>query len=866
MSVIPLSAARNGYPQMFSDRALASTWQSSGQGSLHRQRAGCIARVLLLASVIFAVISTAYAEPTPQVQCHLDPIVGALIAVPGSECSGMARTLGCLKDQSTDDLSVILDYSGDAGLLASTGAKVRTRLGSIYTADIPPDKLSAISSLGGLRYMRAAKLFHPMLDVSVPETGASLVRSGTPPNWTGYTGKGVITGFVDSGIDVNHQDFRNASGGSRVLYIWDQTTGTGGANHPSGYTYGTEWTKAQIDAGQCTQRDTAGHGSAVAGTAAGDGSATGNGWPAYRYVGMAPEADIIMVKTTYYDDKIVDGMNYIKAKANAAGKPFVINLSLGSEMGAHDGTDLLERTIDQISGQGAVVCTATGNSRSTDTAHYVHAEWTVPSRNSAVTANMNVPSNRANPFLLDIWYEGNDTMDYTVTTPNGYTVNMPTGFSTGGYYTTADGGIWLDNASGGKNAYDGDRECFIAIQNAIAGTWKITATGKTITQGGHSEAWIEASQNVYWATYGNNVRSCTIPGTSNSVITVGGYLTKSHWTNPDGTVRGWDSTYGEFYSAGGEGPTRDGRQKPDLSVPTTRIAAAKSANSTPSSTDIVEDGVHSVVTGTSMAVPHAVGAVALLLQKDPTATAAEIKSRLLSTARSDSQTGAVPNAMWGYGRILLSAAMALTPLYTTIISSAKAEPNGAPVKMPGQVVSAGYTQMGDRFYIENNDKSSGIQVRVGSGTLPDEKDVVTISGSVNVIDGERAITGAAVTRTGVGTGAVPKALGMVNRDLGGSSLGSTPGITGASALNNIGLLVRVWGRVTYIGTDHFRIWDGYLNPDGSQYEIKVRCPGLTKPTSTTQYAIVTGISSLELSGSTTIPLIRIRKQADLVYY
>lgn len=135
-------------------------------------------------------------------------------------------------------------------------------------------------------------------------------------------------------------------------------------------------------------------------------------------------------------------------------------------------------------------------------------------------------------------------------------------------------------------------------------------------------------------------------------------------------------------------------------------------------------------------------------------------------------------------------------------------------------VSAGCSQMGDRFYIENDDRSSGIQVRMVSGTQPEEADVVIIVGTINVVDGERAITDASVIRTGIGTGVVPNALGMVNRDLVGSDLGATPGITGASALNNIGLLVRVRGRVTDIGTDYFRVCDGDMTLDGSQYEIR----------------------------------------------
>ncbi|MCX6376568.1 MAG: hypothetical protein NTU88_11140 [Armatimonadetes bacterium] len=122
-------------------------------------------------------------------------------------------------------------------------------------------------------------------------------------------------------------------------------------------------------------------------------------------------------------------------------------------------------------------------------------------------------------------------------------------------------------------------------------------------------------------------------------------------------------------------------------------------------------------------------------------------------------------------------------------------------------------------------------------------------------------------RNAVMTGIVhTAAAGMVNRDLGGAALGLIPGITGGAGLNNVGLLVRAWGKVKYIGSDYFNISDGYGIGGQSYREIKVRCPGLTKPSSTSQYAVVSGISSLELSGSTAIPTIRVRKQTDLVYY
>lgn len=815
-------------------------------------------RTLLVVSILLLILAGLLAAAEESPIDHLGPILRSLVLTPPSVLLS-AIPIG---DQAApDELSVIIDYEGDAQALREAGAMIGTQLGSIITARIPADSVERIASIPGLRYIQLSRRFYPVLDVSVPSTHASSLRSGVSPNWAGYTGRGVVIGMVDTGIDPNHQDFTNSQG-SRILYIWDQTSG--GANPPNLYNYGTEWTKAQIDAGLCTQRDTSGHGTGVMGIAAGNGSATGNGWPAYRYVGMAPEADIIVVKSTFTDATIIDGMSYIRSRAQALGKPCVINLSIGSQIGAHDGTDAIERAIDQLVGQGVVVCTATGNNGTTDPTRYVHARWSTPSRNSQVTAGLNVLSNRADPFYMDLWYDGQDSIDITLTSPNGYSVTKSTGSSSNGYVTTPDGGIWIENAPGSPNPYNGDRECIIAVQNGVSGAWSVTATGRTIGSDGVCDAWIETGHNVFWSSCGTNAVSCTIPGTGNSVITAGGYLTKSQWTNPDGIQQGWASTLESYYSASGEGPTRDGRQKPDLCAPTTRIATSLSANYNVNQVNLVEDGVHSVQTGTSMAAPHVTGAIALLLQRDPTATAAEIKSYIVSTARTDSFTGAVPNTRWGAGKLDAQSAASATPMCTDI-STARIQPHGTPVKIPGQVVTAGLSQMIDRFYIESDDRSSAIQVRTGSGSgiQAEEGSRVTVKGTVGLADGERAVLSPVVYPAG--TGVVPQPLALLNRCVGGGALGdNVPGISGGHGLNNVGLLVTVWGRVTAVDSDHFYIDDGTRLTNGSQ-GLKVSCGSLAKPL-LNQHAVATGISAIEWNGSVALPVVRARKQADLTCY
>ena len=185
-----------------------------------------------------------------------------------------------------------------------------------------------------------------LVDVSVPETGATQVWQSVP----GYTGKGVIVGIIDTGIDWRRSDFKGADGSSRILYIWDQTI------QMSDYAlmgYGTERTKEEIDSGQCLQTDPAGHGTHVASIAAGSGRGMSG------FVGMAPEADIIAVKTSFYDAEILDAVGYIMEKAFELNKPVVINMSFGTIL---EWPAILKDAIDTAYNAGIVVVAGAGNS------------------------------------------------------------------------------------------------------------------------------------------------------------------------------------------------------------------------------------------------------------------------------------------------------------------------------------------------------------------------------------------------------------------------------------------------------------------------------------------------------------------------
>jgi subtilisin family serine protease len=649
-----------------------------------RPLAGIIA--FLVTMMAFPAAASAVVPPA-----KLDAALMAVAREP-AEGSIAARTLRRLEAGRPEPLiQTILRFEGTLDDVRAHGGVVRSVMGDIATVDIPAHKLAAVAALPSVVSIEAARAQPKRLDRSVPAARADTLRVGTPPNWSAGTGKNVIVGVIDSGIDFRHRDFRNGDGTTRVIGIWDQrATGASGAP-PAGYTYGGECTPAMINAAiagapaACTHQDTDGHGTHVTGIAAGNGQATGNGQLAYRMIGMAPSADILVANGNEFGSaQVLDAIAWMKAKAAALGRPLVINMSFGSYFGARDGTSNFEKGMSNLAGPGVILVGAAGNEAKAP----IRATGTI-TQGGSVTVGFNIPDGSKSADL-EIWYPGANAYGVNVAGPGCATTDTVNAGETRNFATAC--GI-VEFSSTGTQPNNDDRQIKVGIGSndsapLVTGAWTITLVGTVVAGGSHPFSIINGEDETgpTFTDHASPETTEILTDTSSSrrVIAVASYNTRNAWDSLSGpgsdTSSGAVSDISNFSS---RGPRRNCSNlakcppimKPEITAPGSKVMSALTVDKAkPEAPSAIEaDGVHYGADGTSMASPHVAGAVALLLQQDPTMTPETVRQRLYSAVQSnpfatnlplfDAATPdmpANPNYTWGYGVLDAAKAVAAT--------------------------------------------------------------------------------------------------------------------------------------------------------------------------------------------------------------
>lgn len=290
-------------------------------------------------------------------------------------------------DSGSRSWELIVKYHGSLDGLASLGVSVEYLINSYAILTVPEQLVETVSNIEEIEYVEKPKRYYYQDIGPAADSCMTQVTLRDPF----LSGAGVLVAVLDSGIDYTRPEFQDSAGNTRILYLWDQTMrpeeGNSKRQSPAGYVQGVEFSAEQINqalgaAGPQEQymllpsMDVSGHGTAVAGIAAGcypaydRGIASGGaGIPGSQYRGTAPAASLLVVKLGLPGEEgfprtteIMRGVTYALQKSRELEMPLVINLSFGNTYGSHDGGSLLERFLDNAAEIGrTVICVGSGN-------------------------------------------------------------------------------------------------------------------------------------------------------------------------------------------------------------------------------------------------------------------------------------------------------------------------------------------------------------------------------------------------------------------------------------------------------------------------------------------------------------------------
>lgn len=538
----------------------------------------------------------------------------------------------------------------------------------------------------------------PMNDTMRVNNRINEVHQAMMPLASSFTGQNVAMGFIDTGIDFAHGDFRTANNQTRILMLWDQTK-SNNSYTPSQYGYGRHWNAAQINGGQCNNQDQWGHGSTVAGAGCGNGLANGT------HKGVAPDANLIVVESKFNASDwlatVVDATEYIYSYADTFDLPCAINASVGTYLGSHDGLDPYALYIDSLinAKSGRLFVASAGNSGDWEDYH-LHTDVTSDTSFTWFAVNPSSAFGGAAAFW-ELWADtaNFNNVQYAVGADQvspSYSCRGRTNFRNiaSNLNVLIEDTIWSPNM---------DTIATLAI-------WAERRDGQYLVQVLIQEP-DSSDYHFRFETYGSGSYDCwsvepygmskivkdipamidfpeidkyVLPDSlqsivssfqcSPNVVTVGNYANDSGFVNMYGNWinTGWPR--GELYLTSSVGPNRLGDVKPEIvATGHGNMSSAPSHRVNDYFTDGIDSllaygGMHMPNGGTSMASPVVAGVGALLLEKCPRVSQSDFINIITSTSYQDGFTGSnLPNMGWGYGKIDGFAALESTnfnPAYT----------------------------------------------------------------------------------------------------------------------------------------------------------------------------------------------------------
>ncbi len=537
-------------------------------------------------------------------------------------------------EPESNEIEVIVKFNGDIERVAEIlGAEAEIIYENYAIITIDKTKIPRLTAYPQVEHIELPKNLYFELNSSLI---SSCIPSVQRSDGFNLSGRGVIVAIIDSGIDYMHPDFRNSDGTSRILFIWDQTqTGT----PPVGFYSGAEYNNQQINNAILSEnpyqvvpsRDTNGHGTAVAGIAAGNGRGSGG-----TNRGVAFEADIIAVKVGYkgYESfarstELMRALKYVIDKAKRFGKPICINMSFGMNNGSHQGDSLFETFISEISlNWKTSIIIPTGNEGSAG--HHYHGQ--IKSNEvqeieffvgpGIETTYLSLWKNFVDEFAVEIIFPDGATSGVINIENQTKTIRRPT-FTLNVFY-------------GQPSHYSASQEVFFnvtATQGPLApGIVRLRLIASNIVDG-NFDAWLPTLEEVGDETFFSDssvYNTLTIPSTAEKVVRVAGY----------------NARVGNIALFSGRGDIGNMNTYPDVAAPSIDILTTKTG------------GGYDSFTGTSVAAPFVTGSAALMMQwgiinnNDPYLYGQRLRA-FLRIGAERRENIIYPNASFGYGTLCL---------------------------------------------------------------------------------------------------------------------------------------------------------------------------------------------------------------------
>ena len=605
------------------------------------------------------------------------------------------QTINAQDQEPVVSAVVILEKGYTSDVLAGIeGVEVMSELGDVLVVRCPVTVTEKIAALPQVLQVGFGDQQRPMLDYARPASTVTDVQDGFSYEGTtrSFDGTGVVCGMMDTGLEANHVNFKNADGTSRIQRLWHMNSNDGSS---------VEY-NAQTVSNFTTDNASAGHATHVAGIIGGGykgngkfmeiSSATGrtgsmkNNEP-IPYYGVATGADLAFSVGELYTPNIIQGVTNIINYANGEGKPVVVNLSLGSNIGPHDGSDYYSKALASL-GEKGIICMSAGNEG--DEQMSIVKELGTSGDDAALRT---IPLSYLNGTLTygyvngysDLWTNGNTPVTVSLKACNGDvdnafellkidasgTVSSSSSANFSNYFT---GSATLSaNVDYYNNRYNVYMQ-FSGVSQAIGNNsyylmLEVTGTAGTklylYGNGTCFENRINATDGTLGGvTKGSAIASINDGCCGENVLSVGAYTTRTTWGVLSGSVYYYtgDFTVGRIAPFSSYGANYQGQQLPLVCAPGANIISSYSsyyAGSSASTTMCAEATVDGktyywgAMQGTSMSCPYVTGTIGLWLQADPTLTYSKVLDVINKTSTYNSLTmgGASAKPRWGAGKI-----------------------------------------------------------------------------------------------------------------------------------------------------------------------------------------------------------------------